>query len=383
MFLIFLISIIILVYVYFGYILFLRLASFFVRSSAIGDSDYLINVTLLISVYNEERIIDAKIRNSLNLNYPSNLLEIIVVSDGSTDNTNNIVNKYKQNGVLLQHYDGRIGKTACLNQAISKCNGEIVIFSDANSMYDREAVRHIVRHFQKDDIGLVTGRTKYLVESDDRVTESTSLYTILEVLTKRLESRIGSCIGADGAIFAIRKKIYSPLAPHDINDFVLPLTVVEKGYRVILEEQAFCLEKTAQGSKGEFNRQVRITNRTLRAIFNHRHLLNPFKYPLISFEILSHKILRFLTPLFLAAIFTSSLFLADRSVFLMTIFVLQISLYVSLLFFYKAGYTVKNRLYALFASFIMVSIAYLIGWQKYLSGETFATWEPDRKKVLG
>ncbi len=336
-------------------------------------------VTLIISAYNEEKVIEEKIRNSLKLDYPVELLEIIVISDGSTDKTNQIVSKYEQNGVILQHYEGRIGKTACLNQAIAKCSGDLVIFSDANSMYNQDAVRQLVHHFQRDDIGLVTGRTKYLMETDNVTTESTSLYTRLEVLTKHFESRIGSCIGADGAIFAIRKTLYSPLASYDINDFVIPLTVIEKGYRVILEEQAFCFEKTAEGSKGEFNRQVRITNRTLRAIFNHIQLLNPFRYPVIAFEVVSHKVLKFLTPLFIAVIFVTSMVLMQQSRVFMMIFFLQLFIYGAIWLHHKTKYKISNRLFTLLSSFIMVSVAYLIGWLKYFSGETYSTWEPERK----
>jgi len=380
MLLVFLISIGAVCYAYFGYLCLLWIAALFVKREKIDGVDFLPTVSLLISVYNEEQVIEEKIHNSLKLDYPSELLEIIVISDGSTDNTNQIVKFYNQNGIILQHYEGRIGKTACLNLAIPKCTGMIIIFSDANSMYEKGAVRQLVRHFHKDTIGLVTGRTKYLMKTDNVTMESTSLYTKLEVLTKRFESRIGSCIGADGAIFAIRKILYSPLASYDINDFVIPLTVIEKGYRAVLEEQAFCFENTAEESKGEFNRQVRITNRTLRAIFNHRQLLNPFRYPVITFELVSHKVLKFLTPLLLAAIFVTSMLLMQMSIVFIIFSFLQLFVYGTILMQHKTKYKISNRLFTLVSSFIMVSAAYLMGWMKYFSGETFSTWEPERKQ---
>jgi len=375
-----LISVAAVLYSYFGYLCLLSIASQFVKREHIPDVNFLPTVSLLISVYNEEKIIEEKIRNSLKMDYPAELLEIIVISDGSTDNTDQNIKNYEQDGVILQRYDGRIGKTACLNQAVPKCSGDIVIFSDANSMYDQEAIRNLVRHFQNDDIGLVTGRTKYLMEIGSVITESTGLYTKLEVMTKRFESKIGSCIGADGAMFAIRKSLYKPLAFYDINDFVIPLTVIEKGYRAVIEEQAFCFEKTAEGSKGEFNRQVRITTRTIRAIFNHSKLLNPLRFPVIAFELISHKVLKFLTPLFLAIVFVTSMLLMQGGLGFMMTFLLQLFMYGATWLHHKTKYKISNRLFTLLSSFIMVSVAYLFGWLKYFSGETYSTWEPERKQ---
>ena len=128
------------------------------------------------------------------------------------------------------------------------------------------------------------------------MTEATTLYSSLERLTKTLESKIGSCVGADGAIFAIRKALFSPMNPYDINDLVIPLMIVKKGCRGVLEELAFCKEETVEEEKSEFQRQVRITNRTLRALFNYKSLLNPFRYTFFSFEIFSHKLIKFLIP---------------------------------------------------------------------------------------
>ena len=377
---VFLISVAAVFYSYFGYLCLLWIVSGFVKECSCVDAGALPSVSLLISVYNEEGVIEEKVRNSLAIDYPKEMFEINVVSDGSTDNTDQIVKKYEQNGVILQHYEGRIGKTACLNQAVQKSCGDIVIFSDANSMYDQDAVRQLVCYFQNDDIGLVTGRTKYLMDTGNVTTESTGLYTRLEVMTKRFESKIGSCIGADGAMFAIRKSLYSPLASYDINDFVIPLTVIEKGYRAIVAEHAFCFEKTAKGSKGEFNRQVRITTRTIRAIFNHSHLLNPLHFSVIAFELVSHKLLKFFTPFFLVLIFFSSLFLMQKSILFMAFSLLQLLIYGSICLTQMAGIKVSNRMFRLLFSFVIVSAAYMVGWVKYFEGETFSTWEPERKQ---
>lgn len=368
-------------YAYFGYPLILWLiARFISNKQALPHTTKLPSVSLIISAYNEEDVIEEKILNSLSLDYPKELLEIIVVSDGSTDHTNEIAIKYSNEGVILQVYEGRIGKTACLNQAVPKCISDIIIFSDANSMYDESAVKQLVKHFQLPDVALVTGRTKYLSGSESAVTGSTGFYTKLETVTKRLESELGSCIGADGAIFAIRKEFYKPLSSYDINDLVIPLRILKSGYRAVIEENAFCYEKTAKDTKGEFSRQVRITNRTVRALFNHKQLLNPFKFPVISFEIISHKLLKLLTPFFLIIILISNLLMVTQGIFFAFTLVFQLLFYGTALLNHVSKNNSPNRLSSVISSFVVVSIAYLMGWIKYFAGETFSTWEPERKQ---
>lgn len=336
-------------------------------------------VTLLVSACNEEDVIDEKINNALLLDYPSGKLEILVVSDASTDSTDEIVNRFAESGIKLLRQEQRSGKTAALNIALPKAKGDIVIFSDANAMYDKSAVKEIVKHFGNQAIGFVSGRTQYVSSECDTVADSTGLYTKMEIMTKDLESKVSSCVGADGAIFAIRKSLYLPLKEYDINDFVIPLNVIKQGYRGILEKDAFCIEETAKDTKGEFNRQVRITCRTIRAIFNNKALLNPVKYPLFSFALFSHKILKFLLPVFMLGALVTNLLLVSESLSYTLILSLQVVYY--LLFFY--GYMERNknertRLPGFAYTFGSVSLAFLLGWYKYFSGETYTTWSSER-----
>lgn len=247
-------------------------------------------------------------------------------------------------------------------------------------MYDKNAISQLVQHFQRPEIGLVTGRTKYLIETESRITESTNLYTKLEALTKKFESQISSCIGADGAIFAIRKKLFKPLSSTDINDFVIPLMIIKNSYRAILEEKALCHEKTAKDTDGEFSRQVRITNRTIRALFNHKQLLNPFSFPVISFEIISHKFFKFLTPFFLVLLFISNVLLVTQNIFYVFTIIFQVILYGMILVSHILKTNPPGRFLSTISSFVVVSAAYLVGWIKYFEGETFSTWEPERKQ---
>ncbi|MBC2696065.1 MAG: glycosyltransferase family 2 protein [Desulfobacteraceae bacterium] len=336
-------------------------------------------VSLLISAYNEEGIIKKKLKNALSLDYPANKLEIIVISDASEDKTDEYVKGFFGKGVRLLRQEIRQGKTTALNMAVSQACGEIIVFSDANSMYDRSAIKNLVKNFKDPVIGFVTGRTKYISRQGSSATESTSFYNKLERFVKRLESKIGSCVGADGAIFAIRKELYKTLKSYDINDFVIPLKIIEQGYRGILENEAFCIEETARDIEGEFNRQVRITNRTIRAMVNNKALLNPIKFPLFSIELVSHKIIKFMLPFFMVIVFVTNCFLVATDFFYSLILALQVLFYILAYWGYidKQAQN-KNRLTSMPYTFNMVSLAILLGWIKYFSGETYTTWTSER-----
>ena len=198
-----------------------------------------------------------KLSNALALDYPGELLEIVVSSDGSTDRTNEIVLEISDPRLVLKAFTDRLGKTACLNRVVAEARGEIVIFTDANSIFPQDLVRNVVGNFADKDIGLVTGWTKYTDVSGSN--ETTGLYTRIEKITKYCESLVASCVGADGAVFAMRKNLYRPLRDDDINDFVIPLHVIEQGKRVVLDPEALCWELSTTEAFSEYRRQVRIT----------------------------------------------------------------------------------------------------------------------------
>jgi cellulose synthase/poly-beta-1,6-N-acetylglucosamine synthase-like glycosyltransferase len=270
-------------------------------------------VTIIISAYNEEKDIEEKVRNSLLLDYPEDKLEIIVSSDGSSDRTNEIVAGIKDKRLNLRAFTIRHGKTDCLNKVIPDIKGEIVVFTDANSMFAKDMLTTLVKNFNDPTIGAVSGWTIYC--NPDSGEETTGLYARLEKKTKLDESMVSSCVGADGAIFAIRNELYVPLGANDINDFIIPLNVIKQGRRVILDENIFCFEETTKGVKNIFSRQVRITTRTAWAICRNIDLINVFKYGSFSFFLLSHKILRLLTPFFLLGAFILNIFILQRSPF--------------------------------------------------------------------
>lgn len=331
-------------------------------------------MSVIISVYNEEGVIREKIENTLKLNYPAELLEILVVSDGSTDQTNQIVSTFEAPRIRLAAFSERKGKTACLNQVVPDAMGDIIVFTDANSMFPADALQKFSRNFSCEEIGLVTGWTKYRKPGGNE--ESVGLYARLEMVTKQAESLISSCVGADGAVFAIRKCLYRPLQDNDINDFVIPLNVIGQGKRVVLDRELFCIEQPGDNESKEFRRQVRITNRTLGAIGRNIRFLNPFTFGSFAFFLLSHKVLRFLVPFSFLGTLMISILLANDSTFYTVFAIIQ-------LLFICSGFAgifkiSNNRLAQLCSFFLLTISAQLIGWLRWASGKADVMWKPVR-----
>ncbi|OGW39521.1 MAG: hypothetical protein A2010_05280 [Nitrospirae bacterium GWD2_57_9] len=371
-------SIFVLFYAYAGYPLLVRLIAFFRANAPKRSASHLPSVTLLISAYNEEAVIEDKIRNSLALRYPRDLLEIVVVSDGSDDGTAQIARGFAGQGVRLNHYEGRIGKTACLNKAVPDSNGDIIVFSDANALYDADALKHLAENFADPGVGLVTGYTRYA--SPDSAGASVGLYAAIEKFTKQAESEIGSCVGADGALFALRRQLYRPLRQTDINDFVIPLNVVRQGFRAVLDERVFCVEQAAGDTRAEFRRQVRITNRTLRALFANRDLFDPVRHGLFAFQLFSHKAVKFVAPFFFILFIVCTVLQAGRGpgYFLLLLAMAGFGLLAA------AGRrdrrrNVLDRLSSLCGTFAAANAAIIGGWFQFLKGERYTTWTPIKR----
>jgi cellulose synthase/poly-beta-1,6-N-acetylglucosamine synthase-like glycosyltransferase len=228
-------------------------------------------------------------------------------------------------------------------------------------------------------MGFVTGHTQYVSERDGEKLLPIGIYSRIEKLTKKLESEIGSCVGADGAIFAIRKELYQPLNDFDINDLVIPLEIIKQGFRGIIEEYAFCFEKAAEGITEEYRRQVRITSRTIKSVFQKANMLNPLKYGFFSFELFSHKLLRFLVPYLLIALFASNVILLHSGIFYRVTFVGQILFYCLALFRCIGRH--RNgvlRSISFAETFVVANFGILMGWVSFIRGESFVTWTKTR-----
>lgn len=301
------ITTVLLVYIYLGYPLLLILAARLFPQRHSFDELYTPSVTLVISAYNEENVIEAKIKNALLLDYPAEKLTILVISDCSTDRTDEIVLKFRDNDVILVRPDSRRGKTFGLNLAFKRIISDVVIFSDANAMYDHNAVRRLVRHFADQNIGYVVGHARYLETEQTAAGTSESTYWNYELKIKEWESAFSSVVGGDGAIYAIRSQLYEPLQETDINDFVNPLQIVAKGYRGIFDPEAWCSEKPAGQFNKEFSRKVRIANRSLNGLLRVKEACNPLKSGRFAWQVVSHKLFRWFSPYILLLNFLAML----------------------------------------------------------------------------
>ena len=287
-------------YCFVGYPVLLWILARFFRQRHHVDNMLYPTVTLVISAFNEAQVIRDKLLNALKLDYPKEKLSILVVSDGSTDKTDDIVNEYSGDGVKLLSTRERNGKTAGLNQALTNIDSEVVVFSDANAMYDAQAIRHLVKHFGDPRIGYVVGHARY-VEDSIAAAKSEKDYWDYEIRMKKWESDFASVVGGDGAIYAIRTELWQPLEETDINDFVNPLQIVVKGFRGVFEPDAWCTERSAGDFDKEFERKKRIVNRSFNGVLRVAGCLNPLKVGRFSFLIVSHKILRWFSSFLICA----------------------------------------------------------------------------------
>ena len=304
-------SVAVLAYVYAGYPLAVSLAGR-LRPRPVRKAPVTPRVTLVIAAHNEEAVIASTLENKLALDYPRGLLEILVVSDGSTDRTDEVVRGLAGRGVELIRQEPRRGKTAALNLAAERGRGEILVFSDANSIYEPGALAALVQNFADPGVGYVTGRMVYGVAPGSSAARGCSAYMRYENRLREWETRAGSVVGVDGGIDAVRARLYRPMAPDDLPDLVLPLRVVAEGYRVVYEPGAVLREEALAEPQAEYAMRVRVALRALAALAKMRGLLNPLRHGLFAWQLWSHKVLRYAAPVFQAAAWVSNLVLLPR-----------------------------------------------------------------------
>jgi cellulose synthase/poly-beta-1,6-N-acetylglucosamine synthase-like glycosyltransferase len=367
------------VYVYVGYfVAVFALASVInqgVRKAAIEPK-----VTVIISAFNEEREIEHTVTNKLCQDYPQDRLEVIVISDGSTDRTSEIV------GSLVDRSEGRVrlflqeprqGKTQALNMAIRHSEAEIVIFADANSIYESGAVRSLVRNFADPSVGYVTGRMIYTNPDQTGVGEGSGAYMSYENTLRELETKLGSIVGVDGGIDAVRRELYVPMRADQLPDFILPLNVFEQGKRVVYEPEAKVYESALTNAVGEFRMRVRVSLRALWSLRDKSNLLNPFKYPLFTWQLLSHKVLRYLAffPLIGLAAFNS--LVAGEHYFYFWFLILQFAAYAVAALGHLLGQSTETtpKLLAPYY-FVILNAACVVAFWKFLRGKKMVLWTP-------
>ena len=367
--------ILIIFFIYIGYPIFLGILSYKRIQNRI-KKEYFPSVTLIIAAHNEEQVIENKIESVLSQDYPKDKLQIVVASDASTDRTNQIVRYYSQRGIELYDQKEHKGKSAALNYAVQNiARGEIIVFNDATTLIERDAIRKITSYFSDDKIGAVAGKLIFKNSAESTITENYSLYWRYEEFLRESESKIGYLPFVSGAFYAVRKRLYTPVAENLPDDSVSPLGVYKQGFTVAYAKDAVAYEAGAQDAGGEFRIKTRGVVRELSSILHFRGLLNPFKYPALSLVLISHRLLRWSAPIFLIALFLANIGLLGNPLY-MAFFWMQISFYLLAL----CGLFIRKkiRIVGLPFYFSLVNIAALWGIIKFLSGRKVATWKSVR-----
>ena len=278
-----------LAYVYVGYPLLVFLVSkMFPRQIKRGDIEP--KVTILITAFNEEAAIRQKIENTLEIDYPSDKLEIIVASDGSTDKTDKIVNEFNSRGVKLFRQEGRVGKTTTQNNAILQATGEIALFSDATTDYGKDVLSHVLPPFADESVGCVAGRLVYLDNESSNVGKGAQNYWSYETFLKSAESRACSLIGASGCLYAVRREAYEPMYAEACSDFLICTMLYRKNLRSVFAPDAVCYEHTNRHVGDELKMRVRVISQTFTDLWRNRDMLNPFRSGFYAVELISHKL---------------------------------------------------------------------------------------------
>ena len=361
------------VYTYLLYPVLLFLASSvarFRRVQSIPEATPLPAVSMIIPAHNEERHLPAKLVNLAALQYPKDRLEILFVSDGSTDATNEILQGAVGSNITLLVLPTRGGKSAALNQAVERARHNILVFSDAATLFAPDAVSKLVHHFADPRVGVVCGALQFQASAESRQTEG--LYWRYESLLRLMESRIGVTLTASGAIYALRRECFVPLSADTlVEDLVVPMTARRLGFRVLYDPEARGTDFAASTVAGEFARRVRIATGSFRALGG---LLRGPLDPVTAFAFVSHKLLRWTLPFLLIGMLVSSAALLEAPLY-RALFALQVLFYGWGLVGYLFRARIQGIRFALLAYYLLaIHLAFLVGFVRYLSGRREIEW---------
>lgn len=378
---IFYISVIIIFYTYIGYAALLYIIAGFLRAvrPKQNETAFTPSLTLIVSAYNEEECVEEKIQNSLALAYPAGSLHFIFVTDGSDDRTPAIVANYPQ--IKLLHTPERKGKTAAIDRAMKEVQTDIVVFSDANTLVNHDALLYISRHYTDKKTGAVSGEKRVDITGVSDAVAGEGFYWRYESMLKKSESTLYSVIGAAGELFSIRTALYeSPPADTIVDDLVISMKIAEQGYRIRYEPLAFATEKVSASVAEERKRKVRIAAGGIQAMLRLPFLLLPLPQPLLWFEYISHRVLRWMvTPYLLIVAFLLNNWLVywqkEEGLTLVLLFV-QFAFYATAL----AGYLFQKkqfllRLFFLPYYFCLMNYGMIEGMLRYFFGNQPVTWE--------
>jgi len=380
-------SVFIVFYTYLGYgiILYLlvKIKEHFYPAKVIHYTDDYPEITLLIAAYNEESVVAEKMVNCRALNYPEGKLKFFWITDGSNDKTNELLAAYPEVRVLFQ--PERQGKTAALNRGLDYIETPIVAFTDANTMLNENAILEMARSFGDPKVGCVAGEKRIEQKDDSGATAGEGIYWKYESTLKALDDRLHSAIGAAGELFAIRTALFEKM-PTDtlLDDFILSMRIAQKGYKIAYCKKAYAIEDPSANMLEEEKRKIRISAGGLQSIYRLRSLLNPFKYGVLSFQYVSHRVLRWsVTPIIFFLLFPLNILiiaLYENTLLYIILLALQI-------LFYMAGYwgqrcaqkQIKNKLFYIPYYFLFMNTSVLKGFKYLKNKKGSGVWEKAKR----
>jgi cellulose synthase/poly-beta-1,6-N-acetylglucosamine synthase-like glycosyltransferase len=369
----------VLFYTYIGYPLLVHAVSLF-KPRRILQGGFEPPVSVVITAYNEEKDLRAKLENTLALDYPREKLEIIVASDCSTDGTDDIARSFAARGVKLYRQEKRLGKTTAQNAAVEIAGGEIILFSDATTMYRGDVLRALLPNFTDEKVGCVSGKLIYIDPANSNIGKGARSYWSYETFLKEAESRACSLIGVSGALYAVRRSAYVPMYPEACSDFLIATKVYEQGLRTVYEPKAICTEETNRLARRELQMRMRVISQTFTDLWRHLYMMNPLRSGFYAVQLFSHKVLRYSVPLWLILLFVSSLILSFSFDVFLTIMILQGVFYGIAALSWLLSRGGKNTGFlAVPQYFVLANVASMIAFFRFIRGERLATWEPVRE----
>lgn len=339
-------------------------------------------VTLFIAAYNEKDFVAEKIRNSRELDYPANKLHMVWVTDGSDDGTPELLKQY--DGVEVYHLPGRSGKIGAMNRGMQFVKTPVVVFCDANTMLGRESIRRIVRLFSDPGVGCVSGEKRIVSKDKDAAAGAgEGIYWKYESTLKKWDAELYSVVGAAGELFAIRTELYQEVERDTLlDDFIISLRVAQNGYTIQYDPEAYAIETASANVKEELKRKIRISAGGIQSVIRLRSLLNIFRYKTLSFQYISHRVLRWtLAPLSLLFLLPAGLILAINEGilgfgFYSALFWMQLLFYCSaLLGWYLENKSIKVKLLFVPYYFFIMNLSVFLGLRRYLIGSQSVNWE--------
>ncbi|MDQ6903337.1 MAG: glycosyltransferase family 2 protein [Bacteroidota bacterium] len=356
---------------------------FFRKKKSLYNLNELPTLTLIVAAYNEADIIEEKIKNTFDLKYPSDKISFIFVTDGSTDNSPQKISTYKN--IQLLHSKDRKGKIHAMHRAMDLVKSEVTVFTDANTFLNGDAVINIARHYSDQKVGAVSGEKRVLVSTISDSTAGEGFYWKYESLLKKWDSELYSVVGAAGELFSVRTSLYQPVPPDTIlDDFMISLVIASKGYRIIYEPDAFAMENSSLNTTEELKRKVRIAAGGIQSILRLKSLLNPFHHTVLSFQYISHRVLRWtITPFFMIITLLLNIIVTCyyNGIVYKIILGAQLVFYILAL----AGWLferkqIKVKLLFVPFYFCMMNVAVIMGIKRYFLGTQNAAWEKVKRK---